>query len=154
MRTMKKTHHSHLALLLIRVGLALIFIAHGYAKITSMPGTIGFFTAISIPWPVFTAYLVAYVEFLGGISLLLGVASRFSALLLAIDMIGAIITVHFKNGFIAQGGYEYAFILVLALISVIISGPGHICLWTCKHCKNCKDDKCESHCSCSNYKNN
>lgn len=112
--------NTDIALLLIRVALALVFIVHGWAKIADMAGTVGFFGSIGLP--AFLAYVVAAIEFLGGIAMLLGVFTGWAGILLALVMAGAIATVKLKAGFL--GGYEFDLTLFLAAIAVSLAGPG------------------------------
>lgn len=107
-------------LFILRVVFGIIFIAHGWAKIGNMDGTIGFFSSLGLP--VFTAYLVAWVEFLGGIAVLLGIFSRIAAYLLAITMVVAIFLVKIKAGFL--GGYELDLILLASALVIAWSGAG------------------------------
>lgn len=109
-----------IALLLIRVSLALVFIAHGWDKVTGIDGTIAFFGKIGIP--AFLAYVVAYVELLGGISMLIGFATGWAGVLLAATMAGAIVIVKLSKGFV--GGYEFDLTLFLSAIAVSLAGPG------------------------------
>ncbi len=109
-----------IALLLVRVGIGAIFVAHGWDKISDMPGTIAFFTSLHLP--VFVAYLVAYVELLGGISMLIGVCSGWAGVLLAANMIGAMGLVKLSRGFL--GGYEFELLIFLSVIAISLAGPG------------------------------
>lgn len=117
---MKSYASSDTALLLVRVGLALVFIAHGWAKFSDMEGTIGFFASIGLA--SFFAYLVAAVELLGGIAMLLGVCTGVAGILLAVTMVGAIGLVKSGAGFI--GGYEFDILLFLSSIAIAIAGAG------------------------------
>jgi uncharacterized membrane protein YphA (DoxX/SURF4 family) len=98
-----------IALLLIRVGLGAVFVAHGWDKISDMPSTISFFYTLGLP--AFMAYVVAYVELLGGISMLIGVFSGWAGVFLAANMIGAMGLVKLSKGFL--GGYEFDLMLFL-----------------------------------------
>jgi putative oxidoreductase len=69
------------------------------------------------------------VEFLGGIALILGLATRWASLLLAINMVGAIYFVHWKNGFYSNhGGYEFALSLLAACLALALSGAGALAM--------------------------
>jgi uncharacterized membrane protein YphA (DoxX/SURF4 family) len=113
--------NTDLALLLVRVGLALVFIAHGWDKISTMDDVIQFFATLELS--AFWAYLVAYVELIGGISMLIGVFTGWSGVFLAATMVGAIAMVKLTKGFI--GGYEFDLMLFLAAIAISLAGPGH-----------------------------
>jgi putative oxidoreductase len=108
------------ALFLIRLGLAAVFIAHGWDKIANMEGTVAFFASINLP--AFLAYFVAYIEFLGGISMLFGMFTGLSGIILAINMLVAIGLVKVSKGFL--GGYEFDLMLFLAAIAISLTGPG------------------------------
>ena len=82
------------ALMALRVAVAVVFIFQGWGKLNGIENVIAMFTGLSFPLPALWAYLVAGVEFLGGIAILLGVYTRLAATLLAIIMVVALITVH------------------------------------------------------------
>jgi putative oxidoreductase len=112
--------------LVLRVVVGIIFAVHGYQKITMGPEAFGgFLSSLGIPAPVFFAYLVTYVEFLGGIALVLGLLTFWSSVLLAIDMLVAILAVHLQSGFyVNQGGYEFALLLLASAVALALMGPG------------------------------
>lgn len=99
---------------LVRVVLGLIFIVHGWDKIQNMEGTIGFFSSLGLA--SFFAYLVAWVEFLGGLAVLLGIFTRWIPYLLAMVMVFAIFLVKLKLGF--SGGYEFDLLLLVSALAV------------------------------------
>ncbi len=112
------------ALLIARIALALPFIFHG-AQIAfgafGGPGLTGFTKMGS---PMVVAVLVGYGEFLGGLGVLFGVLSRLASVGLLIIMLGAIFTVHLKNGYSIQSqGFEYALTLALLALVIIVVGP-------------------------------
>jgi putative oxidoreductase len=118
-----------------RTVLGVVFFAHGAQKTLGWFGGAGlrstakvFREHLRIPTPL--AVLAVEAEFLGGLGLIVGLLSRVAALGIAVIMIVAILTVHWKFGFFMswygekQGhGVEYH-ILVLALATVVIFKGG------------------------------
>jgi len=115
-----------LGLLILRLVLGAIMIAHGYPKIFG--GEIHHLmeTVRSMHLPGWMAYLCAAAEFGGGILVLLGFLTRFAALAICIDMLVAIFGVHLKNGFTGQGNYQFPLALAAIAFSLIFTGPGAI----------------------------
>lgn len=138
MNYLSSLHNKDLALLLVRVGLASVFMYHGWMKINGMEGTIGFFASIGLG--SFWAYLVAWVEFLGGILMLLGVKVRELGVLFTVVMIVAILKVHLGQGF---KGMEFQVVLLLSSLAMVFAGAGKYALLKGKECMNCKDGKCQ-----------
>ena len=110
-----------IALLLVRVGLALVFMAHGWEKVSNMQDTIGFFASISLP--AFVAYAITYIELIGGFLMLIGVGTGWAGIALAATMVGSIGMVKLGRGFL--GGYEFDLMLFLSSIAISLSGAGH-----------------------------
>ena len=102
-----------LALLVMRLVLGAIMIAHGYHKVWGgFHHHMDFVGALGIPrW---LAYFSAGTEFFGGIAIVLGLFTRS----FAIEMGVAIWKVHFKNGLMGTGGYEFP--LALATIALAL----------------------------------
>lgn len=109
----------------LRVGLAVVFIAHGYPKLFKKEGFLGasqFFESINIKPGKFWVIVVGVLEFFGGILLFAGLFTQLVALLLAFDMLVAIWKVKFKNGLV--NGYEFELILLFSALALVVLGPG------------------------------
>jgi len=123
-------------LTLMRLILGVVFFLHGSQKLLGwfggfgFSGTMNFFTSmLHIPAPF--AVLAICAEFFGGIGLILGLLARVAAFGIAVNMVVAVLMVHFANGpfmnwYGNQKGEGYEFhLLVLALaITIIIRGAG------------------------------
>jgi putative oxidoreductase len=114
------------ALLVARLIVGVIFVAHGSQKLFGAFGGPGLAGVVGMMGPV--GYLVTIGEFFGGLGLIVGLLSRFSAGALIVTMLGAIAMVHGKNGFFAPAGYEYNLSLIGLLAAVLIAGPGRFAL--------------------------
>jgi putative oxidoreductase len=114
-----------LALLVLRLALAAVLLYHGLPKLMNFGATVGAFQSMNIPAPTFSAGFAVLSEVLGGILLLLGVAVDIAGILVIIDMIGAIATVHWANGFdFTKGGWEHPFTVLVMALAVALAGPG------------------------------
>ena len=113
------------ALLICRVIVGVIFVAHGSQKLFGAFGGPGLAGTVQFLGPI--GYLVTIGEFFGGLGLIFGFLSRFSAASLIVIMLGAIVHVHGKNGFFGQnGGYEFNLALIGLLAVVLLAGPGRL----------------------------
>jgi putative oxidoreductase len=115
------------AALLLRVSLALMFFAHAWLKIAvfTPAGAAKYFESLGVPG--FFAYLTMAAEIGGGALLLLGVGTRWVALALVPLMLGTIVLVHGKNGWLftnKDGGWEYPAFWTVGLIALALLGNG------------------------------
>lgn len=113
--------------LLLRVVVGVTFIAHGYSKLfgaLGMDAWTGMLVSLGVPAAPVMAYVVAGIEFLGGVAVLLGIFTRLASLLLAAVMVGAIVLVHAKNGFFLPNGYEFALVLLATTLALAVRGHG------------------------------
>ena len=120
-----------LALLVLRLGLGIVMIAHGAQKaFGGMPRFMGMLQSMGIP-PVL-GYLTLAAEFGGGILLIVGLLTRLAALSIVIDMVVAIDKVHWKNGLMTTTpgkiGYEFPLICGIVAFALIFLGGGPISL--------------------------
>jgi putative oxidoreductase len=121
--------YSGWAVLPLRLALGVIFIAHGAQKLfgafggAGISGTAQFFERIGLAPATAFAVVVGLVEFVGGALVLVGLLTRWAALLLAIDMLGAILVVHLRHGlFASSGGFEFPLSLLAASLTLVILG--------------------------------
>ena len=119
-------------LLIIRLYWGGLLVVTGLDKWTNIYGVADFFASLDLPFPLLTAYFVATFEFLGGISLFLGLFARIFSLILTLLFFVAYATAHqealvsfFVNPslFIMQDPflYLYASLVVLCFGSGFIS---------------------------------
>lgn len=112
------------ALLILRIVLGAIMIGHGYHKVFG-GGLIEHWHRVqSLGLPGFLAIPSALAEFFGGILVLVGLFTRISAGAILIDMLVAIWKVHWKNGLLAQHGYEFPLSLAAIAFTLICYGAG------------------------------
>jgi putative oxidoreductase len=118
-----------LALLVLRVVLGVIMIAHGYHKVF---GGLSHHveTVRNTGLPGWLAYCSAGAEFFGGILVLAGLFTRLAALAIFINMSVAVWKVHWHNGLMGGGGYEYPLSLAAISFALIFLGGGPIALET------------------------
>ncbi|MGE7764968.1 DoxX family protein [Peribacillus sp. NPDC096540] len=102
----------------LRIILGLTFFIHGVSKFQGGIGnTAGFFDSLGIPG--FMAYVVAFIELVGGLAVIVGFGTRIVSILFAVILLGAIFTAKLPAGFLGNGqsaGYE----LDLALLAMSV----------------------------------
>ena len=115
----------------IRLGLGAVFVAHGAQKVLgsfSGPGLAKFSSAPAPYAFMRPAWLwmgaAAFAELVGGGLLILGLLTRLGAFLIFCTMLVAVFGVHWKGGFFAPGGIEYAMALLAMSLALMISGGG------------------------------
>jgi len=117
-----------LGLLVLRLALGVIMIAHGWQKIADhMHGIAGMMHQLGLS--PFMAYLVVAAEFGGGILIVVGFLTRLAALAIFIDMLVAILKVHLPHGlFASNGGFEFPLACGAIAFALIFSGAGPIAI--------------------------
>jgi putative oxidoreductase len=116
----------------LRIATGAVFLGHGWMKLTVMglPGVTGMLGSIGFPLPEVFAVLLIAGEIGGGILLILGALTHWAAKVTAFIALVALLTVHLKNGFMGQGGYEFILLLLAASVSLMITGAGK---WSLDH---------------------
>ena len=122
--------------LVVRLGLGIVFFAHGAQKTfgwfggRGLSATVAGFRQMNIP-PA-AARLAALVECLGGLALIVGFLARPAALGLIVVMLVAIAKVHARHGFFINfaqtpgrgHGFEFNLVLIVMALSILIGGAG------------------------------
>ncbi|MGQ5606446.1 DoxX family protein [Streptomyces sp. EKS3.2] len=113
-----------------------VMMVHGIDKLVDGPAGFGaFLSGTSVPAPDVTAWAVTIGETAGGLFLVLGLLSRWTALLLTVHLCLAMALVNADTGFMTpqQGaasgsGVEFPLMTVAALLVVLLAGPGPLAL--------------------------
>jgi putative oxidoreductase len=118
-------------LLIIRAVFGLILVGHCAQKLFGwfggygLKGTGGWLDSIGIKPGVMAAFVVGLFEVVGGLLFVLGLWMPVAAALIVILMLGAIISVHAKNGFwVTQNGIEYNVMIIAVAIGLALIGAG------------------------------
>jgi putative oxidoreductase len=95
-------------LLFVRAALGIVFVAHGWQKLTvyGVSGVATGFEQMGFPVPMVNAVIITAVELGGGLLLLAGAGTRVVAALLAFSMFIATVVAHGSGGFFLPTGYE------------------------------------------------
>lgn len=122
------------ALLLIRLIIATIFLYHGSQKLFGAfggPGLKGwhsYIVSMGMPMPWVSAILSACAEFFGGLIFLVGTGLRIIAIPLAINMMVATWVTHGHGFNVMNNGCEYPLCLLVIVVAMFLMGPGRFTL--------------------------
>ena len=115
----------------LRIPVGIILAAHGAQKLFGwfggygLEGTGQWMASIGLEPGYLMALMAGSAEFFGGIALVVGLLARPAALVSAVTMVVAIVTVHLDNGlFMSNNGYEFALTLLAATVALTIQGAG------------------------------
>jgi putative oxidoreductase len=118
---------------ILRTVTGTIFLVSGVEKlfIHGPHGIAGLLVELGSPSPLAVATGVTLVELLCGLSLVVGLFTRWLCIPLALLMVGNILLIHGSNGFfIENDGYEYALLRLTTTVVLIFTGPGKAALDT------------------------
>ena len=114
--------------LMVRVVAGVLLIPHGYQKLFvpgAIDGTAGFMGSLGLVPGVFWAWVIALLEFVGGIMLAIGFLTRPVAAMVVGFMAVAAFYVHWGNGFFwNKGGFEYPLMWGVIALAFLIRGAG------------------------------
>ncbi len=112
-----------LALFVMRLALGAIMVGQGYHKVFGGLQHHAQLVA-SLGLPAWLSYFSSFGEFLGGLLVLVGLFTRAAAFVICIDLSVAIWKVHFHNGLMGNGGYEFPLALATLAFALIFFGGG------------------------------
>jgi putative oxidoreductase len=115
-----------LGLLVERLAVGVMFVGHGWHKFDQgNTATAAAFKQAGVPLPEVSALYATWVELVGGMALIIGVAVPIAGLLLFTVMAGAFLFVHAGNGlFLAHQGFEYVMVLGATSLMLVALGSG------------------------------
>jgi putative oxidoreductase len=123
-----------LALLILRVGTGVIFIPHGYPKMSgrgnqekhSRASLTQSIAQLGLPFPYALAIVVGAIEFLGGWLLIAGLLTQWVALAEAFVMLVAAGRNFFQKSFV--GSADFPFSLLVSTLALALLGGGALSL--------------------------
>jgi putative oxidoreductase len=122
-------------ILILRVALGAIIAGHGAQKLFGWfggggpSGTAAGFAHLRFRPPLLLALAAGLAELVGGAMLAAGLLTPLAAFAIAVVMLNAIATVHWRNGFWnTTGGYEFNLLVLAGALAVAVAGPGRVSL--------------------------
>ena len=126
-----------IGLLLLRLIVGIAMAAHGTQKLFGWFGGPGlsatgqFFTGLGFPPGRRHAFMAGLSETVSGALVAVGFATPIAAAMVVSVMLVAVVSAHLRKGFFVQnGGYEYAFVLAVATLTLAFTGPGSLSIDT------------------------
>ncbi|TQM14466.1 DoxX family protein [Pseudonocardia kunmingensis] len=113
------------ALLVARLVLGVVLVAHGWQKVVTngLGATAEGFAGMGVPLAPVSAAFAGLVELVGGVLLVAGAATALVGVLVVLDMIGAALLVHAANGvFASDGGWEL--VGVIGALALVLAAVG------------------------------
>jgi putative oxidoreductase len=118
-----------IAMLVLRVGIGLVIVAHGVNHARSLEGTASWFESVGFKQARLQALASAVAEIGIGVLLVAGLLTPFASAGLIATMIVAFWSVHRTNGFFIfrpGEGWEYVATLALTGLTIALAGPGRV----------------------------
>ena len=124
---------------LLRLAVGTVFVAHGLTKLLPGPGgglseTAALFESLEFQAPFAVALTLGWVEVAGGVALVLGAHTGWTAFALILTTVVTSWKLHlphglFLNWLLEPGvghGYEFDLLLIGALLSLMVTGAGSL----------------------------
>ncbi|MBI2027037.1 MAG: DoxX family protein [Deltaproteobacteria bacterium] len=122
----------HLGTFILRITIGLIYTIYGIQKVfgvwggLNLSGTAVLLSGQYIPYPYYMAYFLGFSELIAGFAVLVGLKTRFCALVLSSITVIALVTVHFDQGIFIpdKGGFACPFPLLASCLALVCWGSG------------------------------
>jgi putative oxidoreductase len=111
----------------VRVIVGIMFLMHVSGKFKAGAAAVAANTLAKngIEPALMWAYVIMFLETVGGVCLIIGLFTRFFAAALAIEMLIALLFVHLSRGYlVSAGGYEYVLLIGAVCLVIAIRGGG------------------------------
>ena len=109
----------------MRLVLGTIMVRHGYDKIIPSGALYNFSHMVTrLHLPVWLGYVAAFTEFFCGMLLIIGLLTRFAALMVAFDMATAIVKIHLHGGLMGPNSFALPLALFSIALMLIFTGCG------------------------------
>jgi putative oxidoreductase len=120
------------ALLLVRVVVGVVMIAHGWNHWRGggrIPGTAGWFSGLGLRHGTLQAWASVVTEIVAGALLVIGLLTPLACAAVVSVMLVAGLLAHRPNGFfVFREGYEYVLVLAAVSVTLGVLGPGELSL--------------------------
>ena len=124
---------------LLRLAVGTVFVAHGLVKLLPVPGggvpeTVALFESLQFQAPYAVAMILGWVEVSGGVALVLGAYTGWTAFALLLTTAVTSWKLHLPHGLFLNWslepgvghGYEFDLLLIGALLSLMVTGAGSL----------------------------
>ena len=113
-----------LASLVLRLAVGGLMILHGWPKIKNMKQPAAWIASTGWKWAAGFAYPFSLLEFLGGMTLVLGFLTRIAALLFVLEMVATTIFARAKLQKKLLGGWETDVLFLAGALALVLIGAG------------------------------
>jgi putative oxidoreductase len=113
-----------LATLALRLFIGVLFVYHGWPKMKNPKQAAAWVKSTGWAWAANFAYAFTFLEFFGGIALILGFLTRVAAILFVLQMIATTIFARAKLGKKLVGGWETDLLFMAGALALVFLGAG------------------------------
>ena len=119
---MNLSRFSPYAAVVLRLGVGVVFLHHGWWKLHNFAAVTGMVHEIGFPFATVFAAILTGVETLGAVCVILGVLTRVWALMMAVNMVVAILAVLLPHG----QAPELEGMLLAGSLALVVLGDGPV----------------------------